>query len=42
MAKVEKNVIVKMLKKDKDWIKVELNGIKGWMKKQDLWGINED
>jgi SH3-like domain-containing protein len=42
MAKVEKNAIVKILKKDKDWIKIELNKIKGWMKKQDLWGIDED
>jgi SH3-like domain-containing protein len=42
MAKVEKDVIVKVLKKDEDWVKVEFNGIKGWMKKQDLWGVNED
>ncbi|MDR2646419.1 MAG: hypothetical protein LBC04_04615 [Holosporaceae bacterium] len=41
MAKVEKNVTVKILKKDKDWIKVELNKIKGWIKRQDLWGIDE-
>ncbi|MDR2724416.1 MAG: SH3 domain-containing protein [Holosporaceae bacterium] len=42
MAKIEKNVIVKVLKKGNDWIKVEFNGIKGWIKKQDLWGINEN
>jgi SH3-like domain-containing protein len=42
MAKVEKNAIVRILKKDKDWIKVELDKIKGWMKKQDLWGVDED
>jgi SH3-like domain-containing protein len=42
IAKIEKNVIVNVLKQDKDWVKIEVNKIKGWVKKQDLWGINED
>lgn len=41
-AKLEKNVIVKVIKKDKDWVKAEVNKIKGWIKKEDLWGVNED
>jgi SH3-like domain-containing protein len=42
IAKIEKNVIVKILKKDKDWIKIEANKIKGWLKEQDLWGVDEN
>ncbi|MCR5224768.1 MAG: hypothetical protein K6C34_01670 [Alphaproteobacteria bacterium] len=42
IARVEKNVIVRILKKDNGWIKVETHKIKGWMKKEDLWGVNEE
>jgi SH3-like domain-containing protein len=42
IAKIEKNVIVKVLKRDKNWIKIEVNKIKGWVKEEDLWGVNED
>jgi SH3-like domain-containing protein len=42
IAKIEKNVIVKVQKVDRDWIKVEVNKFKGWVKKKDLWGVNEN
>jgi SH3-like domain-containing protein len=42
IAKIKKDVILKVAKKDENWIKVEVNKIKGWVKKQDLWGINEE
>ncbi|MDR1236421.1 MAG: hypothetical protein LBJ96_05460 [Holosporaceae bacterium] len=42
IAKIEKNVIVKIIKNDKDWVKAEVNKIKGWIKKEDLWGVNEE
>ncbi|MDR0632050.1 MAG: hypothetical protein LBF54_02330 [Holosporaceae bacterium] len=42
VAKIEKNVVVRVLKKGKDLVKVEINKIKGWIKAQDLWGINDD
>jgi SH3-like domain-containing protein len=42
IAIIEKNVIVKIIKRDKDWVKVEVNKIKGWIRKKDLWGVNED
>ncbi|MDR0968028.1 MAG: SH3 domain-containing protein [Holosporaceae bacterium] len=42
IARIEKNVIVKALKKDKGWIKIEVNKIKGWIKKEDLWGVDEN
>lgn len=41
-AKVEKNVVVRVLKINLDWVKVEVYKIKGWIKKQDLWGVNEE
>ncbi|MBQ3564522.1 MAG: hypothetical protein IJA14_00050 [Alphaproteobacteria bacterium] len=42
IARVEKNVIAKVIKNEKDWIKVDINKIKGWMKSSDLWGINDE
>ncbi|MDR2158096.1 MAG: hypothetical protein LBO02_02135 [Holosporaceae bacterium] len=42
IAKIEKNSVVNVLKNGKDLVKIEANKIKGWVKKQDLWGINED
>jgi SH3-like domain-containing protein len=40
IAKIEKNVIVRVLKKDKRWIKIEVNKIKGWLREKDLWGVD--
>jgi SH3-like domain-containing protein len=42
IARIEKNVVVKVLKRDKEWIKIDVNRIKGWVREQDLWGVNED
>lgn len=41
IAKIEKNVIVKVLKVDGDVIKVEVNRIKGWLQIKDLWGVKD-
>ena len=41
-AKVEKNVIVRVLKIDEQWAKVDVNKLKGWMKISDIWGVNVD
>lgn len=42
IAKLEKGVIVRVLEIRNDWIKVDVNKIKGWIKKSNLWGVNED
>jgi SH3-like domain-containing protein len=42
IAKLEKNVIVNVKKKQDDMIRIEVNGIKGWIKKKYAWGINEE
>ncbi|MBR1734449.1 MAG: hypothetical protein IJ730_03220 [Alphaproteobacteria bacterium] len=42
IAKVEKYVIVKVIKKDDNWVKVSINNQKGWIDKKNLWGVNED
>jgi len=42
IARVEKNVIVRVLEKRNNWIKVDINKLKGWMSKDDLWGIGDD
>jgi SH3-like domain-containing protein len=39
--KIEKNVIARVLKKEEKWIKVEVNGIKGWLERQCIWGVDE-
>jgi SH3-like domain-containing protein len=40
IAKIEKNVIVKVIKTHQNWVKVAVGKIKGWVKKHDLWGVN--
>jgi len=40
IARIEKNVVVSILKTTKDWVKIEVNKIKGWMKSKDLWGVS--
>ena len=42
IAKMEKGVIVHILKRDGDFVKVDVNNQKGWVEKKFLWGINED
>ncbi len=42
IARIEKNVLVKVLKVENTWIKVDINKFKGWMKNTDLWGVNEE
>ncbi|GHT99135.1 hypothetical protein FACS1894126_5180 [Alphaproteobacteria bacterium] len=41
IAKVEKNVICRVLKKENNWIKVEVNKIKGWIDASCVWGVND-
>jgi SH3-like domain-containing protein len=41
IAKLEKNVIVNVLKRQDDFIKIEVNGMKGWIKKKYTWGVND-
>lgn len=43
IAKVEKSVIVRVLEvREDNWVKVDINKLKGWMKKENLWGINTE
>ncbi len=42
IAKLEKNVIVRVLEKRGFWIKVDINKFKGWTKKENLWGVSSD
>lgn len=42
IAKLEKDVVVRVLEKRDAWIKVDINKIKGWILKENLWGINDD
>ena len=42
IAKMEKGVIVHILKRDGDFVKVDVNNQKGWVERKFLWGINED
>jgi SH3-like domain-containing protein len=42
IAKIEKTVVVQVIKQESDWIKVNVNGMKGWLDKKCLWGINDD
>lgn len=41
VAKLENGVIVRCLKIDGDWVKVEVNKIRGWLRCRNLWGVNE-
>lgn len=42
IAIVEKNVIMRILKRESNWIKIEINNLKGWIQKKYLWGINDE
>ena len=39
IARVEENVVVRVLKKEDEWIKVEVNKIRGWIERKYLWGV---
>lgn len=39
VAKVEKNAIMRVLKCGGDWCKVEDSSYKGWLKKENIWGV---
>ncbi|MBE6447157.1 MAG: hypothetical protein E7015_01565 [Alphaproteobacteria bacterium] len=41
-ARISKDVIVRVLKVEDQWAKVDINKIKGWMKTEDLWGTNKE
>lgn len=36
--KTENDVLFKLLNCDNSWCKIEKNGLKGWIKKIDIWG----
>lgn len=42
IAKIEKGAVVRILKRDGDFVKADINNQKGWIEKKFLWGINED
>ncbi len=39
IARVEKNVVLRVLKRESNWVKVEINNMKGWIQKKSLWGV---
>lgn len=41
IAKIEKNVVMRVLKKESEWLKVEINNFKGWIERKHVWGVNE-
>ncbi|MDR2067397.1 MAG: SH3 domain-containing protein [Holosporaceae bacterium] len=41
-ARVEKGVVVRILKKENEWVKIEINKIKGWMHSKELWGLEKE
>ncbi len=41
IAQIEENVVVRVIRKEDDWVKVEINGLKGWIERKDLWGVEE-
>jgi SH3-like domain-containing protein len=41
IAKIEKNVVMSVLKKESGWLKVEINAWKGWIERKNVWGIDD-
>lgn len=39
IARVEKNVVLRVLKHESNWVKVEINNMKGWIQRKSLWGV---
>ena len=42
IAKIEKNVIVKVIKREDDYVKIDINNMRGWTSKEDIWGADDD
>lgn len=42
IAKLEKGVIVKIIKKEKSFIKIEVNKVRGWIEEKEIWGTDSD
>lgn len=42
IAKVNKDVIVRCLRREENFVKVQVNGFKGWMDIRKLWGVNAE
>ena len=42
IARLEKGVIMKVLKRESDCVKVNANGMSGWVEKKHLWGLNDE
>ena len=41
IAKIQKNVIVRVFKIENSMAKIEINKMKGWVLLEDIWGANE-
>jgi SH3-like domain-containing protein len=42
IARMEKGVVVRILKRENEWVKIEVNKIKGWAHGKDLWGLEKE
>lgn len=40
IAIVQKNKVMNLIKEKEDWLLVESNNMKGWIKKDGAWGLN--
>ena len=41
IAKLEFNVIVKIMQCQKEWCKINVKNFAGWIRKVNLWGVND-
>ena len=41
IARVEENVVVRVLKREENMIKIDVNHIKGWIDRENLWGVED-
>ncbi len=39
IALVKKESILKLIKENKNWLLLEFDGMKGWIKKKSVWGV---
>jgi SH3-like domain-containing protein len=39
VARAEAGVIAKLLECNADWCRIEANGVAGWLKRDDIWGV---
>jgi SH3-like domain-containing protein len=42
IATVEPGVIAKVLECSQTWCKIDIQGIRGWLKREHLWGVYPD